>query len=78
MSQEQKDFLRGNKNHYSSFLKDFQLAEIVSDLRVHLLWSSDKSFLVGECGSLCFVNVQGKALLLDKNLTPSMVHFSLI
>ena len=33
---EQKELLRWNKMHYSSFLKDVQVPEIVSDLRVWL------------------------------------------
>ena len=33
---EWKELLRGNKKHFPSFLKVFQLAKIASDLRVHL------------------------------------------
>ena len=33
---EWKELLRLNKKHFSSFIKDFQLSKIVSDLRVHL------------------------------------------
>ena len=33
---KQKELFRWNKNHFSSFLKDFQLPKIASDLRVRL------------------------------------------
>ena len=36
ITQEQKELLTYNENHFSSFLEDFQLPEIVSDLRVRL------------------------------------------
>ena len=36
LSWEREELLRWNKKHFSSFLKDFQLPKIVSDLRVHL------------------------------------------
>ena len=32
-TKKQKEFLRWNKKHFSSFLKGFQLPKIVSDLR---------------------------------------------
>ena len=37
LSWEREELLRWNKKHFSSFLKDFQLPKIVSDLRVHLV-----------------------------------------
>ena len=36
ISRGQKEFLRWNKKHFSSFSKDFQFSKIVSDLRVRL------------------------------------------
>ena len=36
ISQEQKELTSWNKKHFLSFLKDFQLPEIVSDLRMCL------------------------------------------
>ena len=36
ISWERKEVLRWNKKYFSSFLKDFQLPKVVSDLRVHL------------------------------------------
>ena len=35
-SWEQKELLTWNKKHFSSFLKDFRLPKVVSDLRARL------------------------------------------
>ena len=51
----QKELLRWNKKHFSSFLKGFQLSEIVLDLRVCLendaynIWQNIFFFHVGVC-----------------------------
>ena len=38
ISQKQKELIRWNKTHFSSFLKEFQLPEIVSQQWVSLYW----------------------------------------
>ena len=46
ISTEQKELVRWNKNHFSSFLDGFQLSKSVSDLRVTLLFFLKQKYVL--------------------------------